>query len=52
MVQLYDFLLECFDYRAHMNAGVELTEGNVAKGFGDNTTFIGNAARSLKRTLC
>ena len=34
--------LDGFDYPDHLNAGVELTDAMVAKGFGDHTALIGN----------
>lgn len=37
-----EFNLDGFDYPEHMNAGVELTDAMVAKGFGDHTALIGN----------
>jgi Acyl-coenzyme A synthetases/AMP-(fatty) acid ligases len=37
-----DFLLEGFDYPEWLNVGYELTDGMVAKGFGDHTALIGN----------
>ena len=37
-----DFLLDGFDYPEWMNAGYELTDAMVAKGFGDRTALIGN----------
>ncbi len=40
--QMPDFLLDGFDYPEHLNAGVELTDAMVEKGFGDHTALIGN----------
>ena len=37
-----DFLLDGFEYPEHLNAGYELTDAMVAKGFGDHTALIGN----------
>lgn len=37
-----DFLLDDFDYPDRLNAGFELTDAMVAKGFGDHTALIGN----------
>ena len=37
-----DFLLDDFDYPDKLNAGYELTDAMVAKGFSDNTALIGN----------
>ena len=43
--------LECFDYPDHLNAGVELTDRLVEKGFGDNTALIGNGRRRTYKEL-
>ncbi|MEO1641419.1 MAG: 2-aminobenzoate-CoA ligase, partial [Pseudomonadota bacterium] len=40
-----EFNLDGFDYPDALNAGVELTDAMVAKGFGDNTALIGNGRR-------
>jgi len=40
--QMPDFLLDGFDYPEFLNAGYELTDAMVAKGFGDHTALIGN----------
>ncbi|WP_412561992.1 AMP-binding protein [Thalassobius sp. MITS945101] len=45
------FLLEGFDYPEHLNAGVELTDAMVAKGFGDHTALIGNGRRRTYKEL-
>ena len=37
-----DFLLGGFDYPDWLNAGHELTDAMVARGFGDHTALIGN----------
>lgn len=37
-----DFNLAGFDYPERLNAGWELTDGMVEKGFGDHTALIGN----------
>ncbi|MEL6293064.1 MAG: AMP-binding protein [Pseudomonadota bacterium] len=37
-----DFVLEGFDYPDRLNAGFELTDAMVAKGFGDHTALVGN----------
>lgn len=37
-----DLLLSGFEYPEWFNAGYELTDGMVAKGFGDHTALIGN----------
>lgn len=46
-----EFLLEGFDYPDHLNAGVELTDAVVAKGFGDHTALIGNGRRRTYKEL-
>lgn len=46
-----DFLLDGFDYPEHLNAGVELTDAMVAKGFGDHTALIGNGRRRTYKEL-
>lgn len=39
-----DLLLDGFDYPERLNAGVELTDAMVGKGFGDHTALkIGRA---------
>ncbi|MCO4823956.1 MAG: AMP-binding protein [Amylibacter sp.] len=49
--QMPDFLLDGFDYPARLNAGVELTDALVEKGFGDNTALIGNGRRRTYKEL-
>ncbi|MCD1625564.1 AMP-binding protein [Seohaeicola saemankumensis] len=46
-----DFLLDGFDYPERMNAGVELTDAMVARGFGDRTALIGNGRRRTYKEL-
>jgi len=46
-----DFLLDDFDYPERLNAGVELTDAIVEKGFGDNTALIGNGRRRTYKEL-
>ena len=46
-----DFLLDGFDYPERLNAGVELTDRLVEKGFGDNTALIGNGRRRTYKEL-
>ena len=46
-----DFLLEGFDYPDYVNAGVELTDRLVEKGFGDHTALIGNGRRRTYKEL-
>ncbi|CAN7675488.1 AMP-binding protein [Rhizobium sp. LjRoot254] len=46
-----DFLLNGFDYPDHINAGVELTDRLVEKGFGDHTALIGNGRRRTYKEL-
>jgi 2-aminobenzoate-CoA ligase len=49
--QMPDFLLDGFDYDDRLNAGVELTDALVKKGFGDNTALIGNGRRRTYKEL-
>lgn len=44
-------LLDGFDYPDRLNAGVELTDAMVAKGFGDHTALIGNGRRRTYKEL-
>jgi 2-aminobenzoate-CoA ligase len=46
-----DFLLEGFNYPDYLNAGVELTDRMVEKGFGDHTALIGNGRRRTYKEL-
>ncbi|MGF7007636.1 AMP-binding protein [Aminobacter sp. BE322] len=46
-----DFLLDGFQYPDHINAGVELTDRLVEKGFGDHTALIGNGRRRTYKEL-
>lgn len=46
-----DFLLDGFEYPEWLNAGVELTDRMVEKGFGDNTALIGNGRRRTYKEL-
>jgi 2-aminobenzoate-CoA ligase len=46
-----DLLLDGFDYPDRLNAGVELTDAMVAKGFGDHTALIGNGRRRTYKEL-
>ncbi|MEO5325592.1 AMP-binding protein [Mesorhizobium sp. CC13] len=46
-----DFLLDSFQYPDHINAGVELTDRLVEKGFGDHTALIGNGRRRTYKEL-
>ncbi|MGV8938567.1 MAG: AMP-binding protein [Allorhizobium sp.] len=43
--------LEGFDYPDWMNAGVELTDRMVERGFGDRTALIGNGRRRTYKEL-
>ncbi|PTX01679.1 AMP-binding protein [Pararhodobacter aggregans] len=43
--------LEGFDYPDRLNAGVEMTDTMVAKGFGDRTALIGNGRRRTYKEL-
>jgi len=45
------FLLDGFDYPERINAGVELTDRMVEKGFGDHTALIGNGRRRTYKEL-
>ncbi|SMC98829.1 AMP-binding protein [Rhizobium sp. RU36D] len=40
-----------FDYPEYMNAGVELTDRMVERGFGDHTALIGNGRRRTYKEL-
>ncbi|NGN43411.1 AMP-binding protein [Mesorhizobium sp. CGMCC 1.15528] len=46
-----ELLLDGFDYPQVLNAGVELTDAMVAKGFGDHTALIGNGRRRTYKEL-
>ncbi len=46
-----DFLLDGFDYPEYLNAGVEMTDAMVARGFGDRTALIGNGRRRTYKEL-
>lgn len=46
-----ELLLDGFDYPDRLNAGVELTDAMVAKGFGDHTALIGNGRRRTYKEL-
>ena len=46
-----DLLLDGFDYTDRLNAGVELTDAMVARGFGDHTALIGNGRRRTYKEL-
>lgn len=46
-----EFLMDGFDYPEHLNAGFELTDAMVAKGFGDHTALIGNGRRRTYKEL-
>ena len=46
-----ELLLDGFRYPAHLNAGVELTDIMVKKGFGDHTALIGNGRRRTYKEL-
>ncbi len=49
--QMPDFLLEGFDYPDWLNAGYELTDAMVKKGFGDHTALIGNGRQRTYKEL-
>ncbi len=46
-----DLLLDGFDYPERLNAGVELTDRMVERGFGDNTALIGNGRHRTYKEL-
>jgi 2-aminobenzoate-CoA ligase len=46
-----DLPLEGFDYPEVLNAGVELSDAMVARGFGDHTALIGNGRRRTYKEL-
>jgi 2-aminobenzoate-CoA ligase len=46
-----DILLAGFDYPQELNAGVELTDRMVARGFGDHVALIGNGRRRTYKEL-
>ncbi|MGD9914525.1 MAG: AMP-binding protein [Rhizobiaceae bacterium] len=46
-----DFLLDGFDYPERLNAGVELTDRLVERGFGDRIALIGNGRQRTYREL-
>lgn len=46
-----DFLLEKFQYPEWLNAGVELTDKMVEKGFGDHVALIGNGRQRTYKEL-
>jgi 2-aminobenzoate-CoA ligase len=45
------FLLDRFKYPEHLNAGVDLTDAMVARGFGDRVALIGNGRRRTYKEL-
>lgn len=49
--QMPDFVLEGFDYSEWLNAGYELTDAMVARGFGDRTALIGNGRQRTYKEL-
>ncbi|MFC5586758.1 AMP-binding protein [Nitratireductor kimnyeongensis] len=46
-----EFLLDGFDYPDYLNAGVELTDRMVERGFGDRVALIGNGRRRTYKEL-
>lgn len=46
-----ELLLDGFNYPDHLNAGIELTDAMVDKGFGDHTALIGNGRRRTYKEL-
>ncbi|MCX7888306.1 MAG: AMP-binding protein [Rhodobacteraceae bacterium] len=47
-----DLTLDGFDYPEWMNAGVELTDRMVERGFGDQVALIGNGRQRTYKELC
>ncbi|MCP4187699.1 MAG: AMP-binding protein [Gammaproteobacteria bacterium] len=46
-----EFILDGFEYPEILNAGVELTDRMVERGFGDHTALIGNGRRRTYKEL-
>ena len=46
-----EFLLDDFQYPDYLNAGVELTDRMVERGFGDHTALIGNGRQRTYKEL-
>ena len=46
-----ELLLDGFEYPDQLNAGIELTDAMVQKGFGDHTALIGNGRRRTYKEL-
>ncbi len=46
-----DLLLDGFDYPVELNAGVELSDAMVERGFGDHTALIGNGRQRTYKEL-
>ncbi|MAS14142.1 MAG: 2-aminobenzoate-CoA ligase [Nitratireductor sp.] len=46
-----EFLLDGFEYPDYLNAGVELTDRMVERGFGDRVALIGNGRRRTYKEL-
>lgn len=46
-----DLLLDGFEYPEKMNAGVELSDAMVERGFGDHTALIGNGRQRTYKEL-
>lgn len=46
-----DLLLDGFDYPEYLNAAVELTDAQVARGFGDYTALVGNGRQRTYKEL-
>ncbi|MBL0371452.1 AMP-binding protein [Rhizobium sp. KVB221] len=46
-----DILLDGFDYPERLNIGVELTDRQVERGFGDHVALIGNGRRRTYKEL-
>lgn len=46
-----EFRLQGFEYPEHLNAGYELTDAMVARGFGDHIALIGNGRKRTYKEL-
>ncbi len=51
VAQWPEFLLQGFDYPERINVGYELSDGMVAKGFGDHMALVGNGRRRTYKEL-
>lgn len=46
-----DFLMDGFDYPEYLNVAMEMTDAQVARGFGDNVALIGNGRQRTYKEL-